>query len=404
MPKPLRILYAAGPGNVIDTYNHWVKGEDDPARVSVTYSSQFFEVCRSLNAQGYLIASNPEQKILKDGNFTIEHRLIRGRKAGGIFYHLGQVWYGLRLIITAVHFRADVAIVAGSTTYLFLLSLLSWFGVKIIPSIHCVVWPKYSKPSKKQQFLLNLDRRFLTKDCETVFVVSDDIAQQIDWITQGQHKSITRFFPVYRPDQFKGFTQPDWNQSPFRILFVGRVERNKGVFDLLEVAKQLVAEGRNNIVFDICGRGSALDAIKVAVKEAGIEDNFICHGYCKTPKMRQMYSASHVVIVPTRTDFVEGFNKVVVEGVLAGRPVITSGVCPALSDVKEAVVEVPPNSVEGYTKAIQQLCENKELYQGKCEGGQALQTEFYDQSRGWGAKLTAYLTENFTGQSASSQA
>ncbi|MEQ9482327.1 MAG: hypothetical protein RIG27_08560 [Coleofasciculus sp. F4-SAH-05] len=27
MPKPLRVLYAAGPGNVIGTYNYWVKGE-----------------------------------------------------------------------------------------------------------------------------------------------------------------------------------------------------------------------------------------------------------------------------------------------------------------------------------------------------------------------------------------
>lgn len=43
MPRPLRILYVAGPGNVIGTYNHWVKGEDDPAQVSVTYSSLISE-------------------------------------------------------------------------------------------------------------------------------------------------------------------------------------------------------------------------------------------------------------------------------------------------------------------------------------------------------------------------
>lgn len=395
MSRPLRILYAAGPGNVIGTYNHWVKGEDDPARVSVTYSSQFFDTCRAFNAEGYVIASNQEQKILKDGKFTIEHRLIRGRKAGNIFYHLGQIWYGLRLFITAVRFRADVAIVAGSTTYLFLLSLLSWFNIKVIPSIHCVFWPKYKKPSQKQQFLLNLDRRLLTQDCETIFVVSDDIAKQIHRVTEGQHKPITRFFPVYRPEQFKDITPPNLNQSPFRVLFVGRVEPNKGVFDLLEVAKQLIAEGKKDIVFDICGRGSALEALQIAAKEAGIEDNFICHGYCKKSKMRQMYSASHLVVVPTRTNFVEGFNKVVVEGVLAGRPVITSGVCPALSNVKEAAIEVPPNSVEGYTKAICQLYDDRELYKAKCEGGQGLQTEFYDRSRGWGAKLKAYLMDNF---------
>lgn len=404
MARPLRILYAAGPGNVIGTYNYWIKGEDDPAQVSVTYSSQFYDTCRALNAEGYIIASRQDQTKIEDGQFTLEHRLIRWQKAGKILYNLGQIGYGLRLILTAVRFRADVAIVADGTTYWFLLSILPWFNIKVIPSIHCVLWPKYSHPSKKEQLLLNLSRRLFTQDCDTTFVVSDDIAKQIDRVTEGQHQPITRFFPVYRPEQFKDITQPDPNQSPFRVLFVGRVERNKGIFDLLEVAKQLVAEGRKDIIFDICGDGSALEAMQLAATEAGIEDNFICHGYCTKPKMRQMYGASHVVVVPTRTDFVEGFNKVVVEGVLASRPVITSGVCPALSDVKEAVVEVPPNSVEGYTKAIRQLCDDKELYKAKCEGGQALQKEFYDRSRGWGAKLTAYLTENLADRGTSSQA
>ena len=40
--------------------------------------------------------------------------------------------------------------------------------------------------------------------------------------------------------------------------------------------------------------------------------------------MREMFRQAHVLIVPTTTDFIEGFNQVVVEGVLAGRPVITS--------------------------------------------------------------------------------
>ena len=39
--KPLRILYAAGPGNVLGTYRHWRGGEDDPSQVAMTYSGQF---------------------------------------------------------------------------------------------------------------------------------------------------------------------------------------------------------------------------------------------------------------------------------------------------------------------------------------------------------------------------
>ena len=55
--KPLRILYAAGPGDVIGTYNHWINRQDDPSQVSVTYSGQFYEVCCALDAEGYVISS-----------------------------------------------------------------------------------------------------------------------------------------------------------------------------------------------------------------------------------------------------------------------------------------------------------------------------------------------------------
>src|SRR6185437_9977736 len=48
------------------------------------------------------------------------------------------------------------------------------------------------------------------------------------------------------------------------------------------------------------------------------------------------------------TDFIEGFNKVVAEGILAGKPVITSSVCPALEYVADGIVEVPPNDTQAY--------------------------------------------------------
>jgi hypothetical protein len=56
MSKKLRILYAAGCGDVISTYKHWVQGQDDPSQLAITYSGQFYEVCRDLDAQAYVIS------------------------------------------------------------------------------------------------------------------------------------------------------------------------------------------------------------------------------------------------------------------------------------------------------------------------------------------------------------
>jgi glycogen(starch) synthase len=391
MSKMLRVLYAAGPGDVIGTYGNWVKGQDDPSQVSVTYSAQFYEVCRALNAQSYVISSCGKKQVLRDGQFAIAHRPFPLRFSSAVAYHLGQLWYGLRLIASAVRFRADVALVADGTTHWFILSLLSWLGVQVVPSLHCVLWRKYQSQSKAEKLILKLNRHFFAKDCAAILTASEDISQQVAELTAGQHKPILPYLPTYRRTEFAGISQPDKESVPFRVLFAGRIEPEKGVFDLLEVAKHLAALGRQDIRFDICGNGSALESLRESAKRAGVDSFFVCHGHCNKPQMREMFNQSHAVIVPTRTDFVEGFNQVVVEGVLSGRPVITSAVCPALSYVRPAVIEVPPDNPMAYADALIELCDNSKFYAEKQKSCKGLQEQFYAYSNSWGAKLKSIL-------------
>ena len=66
------------------------------------------------------------------------------------------------------------------------------------------------------------------------------------------------------------------------------------------------------------------------------------------------FASSHAVIVPTTSRFEEGFNMVCAEAILAGRPVITSAVCPALAYIREAAIEVQPDNIDQYYQAILQ--------------------------------------------------
>ncbi len=391
MFKPLRILYATGPGDVIGTYNYWINGQDDPSQVSVTYSSQFYEVCCALDAQGYLISSCSEKKFVRDGRFMIEHRPIPLRSESGLLYHLGQLWYGFRVIASAIRFRANVAVVANGTTHWFVLPLLPWLGVRVVPALHCVLWCKYAPQSMVQKLILKISRSLFVSGCTAILTASDDISKQVAQLTSSQHQPLVNFLPTYRRTEFAGVTEPDDKRSPFRVLFAGRIERDKGVFDLLEIANCMSAEGRQNITFDLCGEGTALEPLRLAAKKARVDSSFVCHGHCNKSRMREMFSQAHAVIVPTRTDFVEGFNQVVVEAVLSGRPVVTSAVCPALSYVRAAVVEVPPNDIKGYTDALLKLCNDREFYEEKRRGGLGVQEQFYDISQGWGAALKSIL-------------
>ncbi|MGI8504418.1 MAG: glycosyltransferase family 4 protein [Hassallia sp.] len=401
MTKPLRILYAVGPEDVIEAYNYWINGQDAPSQVSVTFSSQFYEVCTTLDAKGYVIAQSNKQEFVQDKRFIIERRPVPLPRASGIFYHLRQVWCGLQLLASAIRFRANVVVADSGTTYWFVLSLFSWIGIKVIPSLHCLLWCKYLTPRLVDKLNLTLSRNLFADDCQAILAASQDVAEQISHLTGGKHQPIFEFFSTYRRADFANIPEPSVERclttsrvsasTPFRVLFAGRVEQDKGVFDLLEIAKRFATQGKQDIVFDICGNGSALESLRLAAKQAGVHDSFICHGYCSKPQMREMFSRSHVVIVPTRTEFIEGFNRVVCESILSGRPVVTSAVCPALSYVRDAVVEVPPNDVQAYGDALLALYSDRQLYEQKRQACLIAQEQFYDNTKSWGSALKSIL-------------
>ncbi|HZL37571.1 MAG TPA: glycosyltransferase family 4 protein [Tepidisphaeraceae bacterium] len=393
MALPPRILYAAGPGDVIGTYRHWKQGHDDPSQVAVTYSGQFYSLCRDLGARGYVISYCPRRERIVDGPFIIEHRPLRFGKGPGALYHLGQLWYGLRLTLSAICFRADFAIISGGAHW-FSLGLLPWFGVKVVPTLHCVLWRKGQPPTGRVgRTIQSLNGRFFRKSTAGVLSLSNDISQQLSELLRTTPKRVLPFLPTYRRESFDGLADAP-APPPFRVFFAGRIERNKGVFDVLEIARRFQADGRTDIEFDLCGEGSALPELRSRIERAGpaLAARFRCHGHVEKPRMRQMYATAHIIIAPTTSDFIEGFNKVVAEGVLAGKPVITSSICPALEYVRDAVVEVPPNDVAAYGDAILRLRDDAALYEAKRQGCATSQPPFYDAVRGWGAAVRRMVT------------
>jgi glycogen synthase len=391
--EQLRVLYAVGPENVIEAYQHWKHGEQSPLQVSIPYSSQFYEVCQSLNIQGYVIAQSAIKQVVKDDRFIIKRLPILVNRASSIFYHIHNIWSGLYLLLCAVKFKANVCIASSGITHWFMWRLFSLFGIKVIPSVHCVLWRHFDHQTLGEKLTLKLAASLFSSDCTATLAVSNQIAKQIAELTHSHNQPVHEFIPTYCRQDFDSVKAPNLNASLFRVLFAGRIEHDKGVFDLLEIAKRFQREGLHHIVFDICGDGAAFSELWQEVAYHSLEATFQCHGHCIKPKMRSILSDSHVVIVPTQTKFVEGFNRVVAESVLAGRPVVTSAVCPAISYVRSAVIEVPPNDINAYGDALIDLYSNRLLYEQKRIACLKLQEQFYDADRSWGAKLKSVLVD-----------
>ncbi len=384
--KRLRLFYAAGPGDVLGTFTHWSLGRDDPSQVSMTYSGMFFDVVQRLDAEALAVAWQPGRRDRDTrGRITVINRPVRWADAGGIRWHLGQIAFGLGMLARAVRFRAAAAVISGGTHW-FIAALFPLFGIKLITSLHTLFWGKYENRGRVARTVAALNRTCFARAAATNLCASEEIVEQINEMTRAGARPTVCFVPTYRREVFDAIQPPDHTAAPFRVLYAGRVEPEKGIDDLVDIAARLEADAPDRFAFDVCGTGSALDRAR-----AGAPSNVAFHGHADRPTMQQMFSRSHAVIVPTRRDCPEGFNQVVVESILAGRPVITSPVCPALSLVEPAAEVVEPDNTDRYLEAIVRLADDAAHYESRRAACAQLAERFYDESAGWAAALTDAL-------------
>jgi glycogen synthase len=387
--KPLRIAFAGPPGNVIGTFRHWREGREDPTQVSRTGSGQFFEVCERLGARALVIvpfgARTPQETELIDGPIHIICHRYRADEFRGLRYHLSLLRYGLWLIASIVRFRADVVVVAQGVHWPLLVPL-AVLGYKIVPAFGCGLWPRNKPLRPRKRLMLRMDSILFRWFSLAIISQSEGISEQIRMICGGRTRPILEFLPTFLPGAIEARDPPD--EGPFRVLFAGRIERDKGVFDVLAIARRFFEGGGPEMTFELCGDGSALEDLKAAAAAAGLPpERFRCRGHLTQPGLPEAFSGCHAVIVPTTSDSIEGLNQVVIEAIMATRPVVTSRICPAIRYVRDGVVEVPPDDVRAYGDALLRLCTDPDFYRQKRQGCWRVRDPFYDPRNGWAAAL-----------------
>lgn len=378
----LRIAYLSGPVDGVDVFQNWSERRGQ-SYFGTSYLSQFFDVCTEFNAQGYVVTIHDGPKYIKQcGKFLIENIPLVTRKRW-LAYHLGMLFWYILWLPKLLKFRPDILIATANQQYWFCLFFLRWFGIRIVPSVHCTFLPRYQHKNRHWKFLNFLNRHLFWRQIREAMAVSETVALEI---RSQMSYPVNTFLPTYSPHQFSQIKEPV-RSRPFRVFFAGRIERNKGIYDLIDIARRFCTEMPGEFQFDVCGEGSESSI----VRNLPLPNNLTLHGKCAPSKLLSILGQSHVVVVPTRTTFEEGFNKVCAEAILAGRPVVTSDVCPALAAVREAAVEVTPDATEEYYDAILRLSNDNKFYEAKRSACSALESKFYDPKNSWSAHLKIIL-------------
>ena len=384
-----RIFCAAGPGNVIQAHKYWAKGQHFPGEVSITFSSQFEEFCKNIGAEAYLVSYHNQADIYQDGPFTLEHRPKPMRGASGIGYHLAEIFYGFGLLKTAVQFRATVAVLESGSSHYFILGLFRLAGIKIVTVLHNTLWPSGFPPTRLiPRMIARLDSLYFRWASAVTIGVSPECVRQLEQLTKGKHKEVDQIRAQFLPEYFQTIpSPPPHSRKPFRIMYIGRINRIKGVFDMLEMAEKLESQVPGRVRWEVCGSGPDLDELRRRQVQMGLAEVVTIRGWTPLSDLRDVYARSHVSIVPTRDSFSEGLAMTAAEAILAGRPVITNPVVPALEVLRPACVEAQTNDVDSYVTAILKLIDNPSQYKALCDACPALRDQFYDRQQG----LTAVL-------------
>lgn len=391
MPGKRAILYAASAGDVLGTYLRWRDGGRDERQTAATYSAQFFDLCKALGRPGVATFPDDAQRRLDDGDFRLFGLPERAAHVRGIGYHLFQLRRALSLIALALRSGATDIIVLDGVTHWFLLSPLRLFGRRLHVSAHTVFWQAGDTIPAKYRAIHRCEGWFLRNICSGALVASETIGGQLRAMAGKARLPVTLFLPLYERAHFERFSPPDPSAGEFRIFFAGRVEENKGVFDLVSIVEAMRADGRG-VHLDICGDGGAKAPLEARVRERGLGEQVALHGHLERAAMLDVLARAHVVVVPTRSSFPEGFNQVVVEAVLARRPVITSKICPALELVAPAAIEAEADNPESYRAAIEALIDDPALYAQKLAAGEALREQFFDPENAWTRKAADLLS------------
>ena len=374
-----------GAVEVLQTFEHWREGRADPSQLHETYSGQFFSQCREMGWEALVLSSAAPCRILREQGFEIRQRPIPFQSSHWVLYHAAQIWEGVRIAVAARRFGADV-VVASSMRHWFALWPVRLAAVPVVPSLFCTLWSVRSGPPGPS-LARRLDAALFRRGAAAVMSMSRRITEQVRELAGPEHARVAEFLPVYDRRLFAAIPPPPDSLDPFRVFFAGRIERYKGVFDLLRAAELLRETGERGIEFDLCGDGPARGELAAAVSGSGLSGAVRLHGHCARDRMAELLGRAHVVIVPTRAEFIEGFNQVIAEAVLAGRPVISSWVCPGVDYVAPAVVAVPPDEPQEYARAIVTLRKDRDLYRQKRAACRDLMPQFYDPRRSWGAVM-----------------
>lgn len=181
--------------------------------------------------------------------------------------------------------------------------------------------------------------------------------------------------PAGLADQARAYN----TERPLRLVYVGRLVRDKGLFELIEALAELRRAGRE-FTLRIAGDGAQRAQLVSLVRRSGLESQVRFLGAVFGSQKRRLWLSSDLFVFPT---YAEGLPYALLEAMAAGCVPIATPVA-AIPDVMrdaEHGLLVPVRDARALARAIAALDEDRERMVRMAEAGRRRVIEHYTVKR-----------------------
>ena len=239
-------------------------------------------------------------------------------------------------------------------------------------------WVKYAgnwNPSKREPLSYRFQRFWISKNYHHGVVTVNG-----DWVDQPDHV-VTFINPSFsRSELHQAYvTSADRKISaPLELLFVGRVEIEKGVGRVIQIATGLLQRG-TDFHINIIGDGPNRKAYEQVALEHGLAGRIDFLGWKKRLEINNYYRQTHLLLLPSSS---EGWPKVLSEAMAYGVVPLasTTSNIPLLLSKAQTGQAIAAEDIDSYVDAIISYTEDHARWKIESSNGLAMADSFtYEQ-------------------------
>jgi glycogen(starch) synthase len=240
-------------------------------------------------------------------------------------------------------------------------ALCRQYDLALVTTIHDVAVGKYLGRLDRDQQYISFAERWLGGVSDRLICCSEHVKQELVSYYDSDAARIAVIPCGVDPAAFDIEVNLDAFRSVFArpderlLLYVGRLDREKGLYVLLQAFSRLAA-ARRDLRLVLVGEGKLRQGLQQEAAGLGLGERITFLGYVAPPALAAVYRMAEAVVVPS---LYEPFGLVALEAMAAGAPVIASSAGGLAEIVTEGVgLLVPPGNVEALAQAITRVLDD----------------------------------------------